>query len=44
MKGFKSFTSASTTVDEVELAHMIRKKQFRASTKTVFQQFAGLAE
>jgi putative transposase len=43
MKGFKSFTSASATLDGVVVAHMIRKKQFGASTKTVFQQFAGLA-
>jgi putative transposase len=37
MKGFKSFTSASATLDGFEVAHMIRKKQFGASTKTVFQ-------
>jgi hypothetical protein len=43
MKGFKSFTSASATLDGVGVAYMIRKKQFGASTKTAFQQFAGLA-
>ena len=43
MKGFKSFISASGTLDGIEVAHMIRKKQFGISTKTTFQQFVGLA-
>jgi putative transposase len=43
MKGFKSFISASATLDGIEVAHMIRKKQFGTSARTAFQQFAGLA-
>ena len=43
MKGFKTFISASATLDGIEVAHMIRKKQLGISTKTAFQQFAGLA-
>ena len=43
MKGFKTFISASATLDGIEVAHMIRKKPFGISTKTAFQQFAGLA-
>ena len=43
MKGFKTFISASATLDGIEVTHMIRKKQFGISTKTAFQQFAGLA-
>jgi putative transposase len=43
MKGFKTFMSASATLDGIEVAHMIRKKQFGVSIKTAFQQFAGLA-
>jgi putative transposase len=43
MKGFKTFMSASATLDGIEVAHMIRKKHFGVSTKTAFQQFAGLA-
>ena len=43
MKGFKSFQSASATLDGIEVAHMIRKRQFSASGQWAFQQFAALA-
>ena len=43
MKGFKTFMSASATLDGIEVAHMIRKKQFGVFVKTAFQQFAALA-
>jgi len=43
MKGFKTFISASSTLDGIEVAHMIRKNQFGFSAKTAFQQFVALA-
>jgi putative transposase len=43
MKGFKSFQSASATLDGIEVAHMIRKGQFSPSGQSPFQQFASLA-
>ena len=43
MKGFKSFSSASATLEGIEVAHMIRKRQFEASGQSAFQQFAALA-
>ena len=43
MRGFKSFQSASATLDGIELAHMIRKRQFSNSGQSPFQQFAALA-
>jgi len=43
MKDFKTFISAFATLEGIEVGHMIRKKQFGISTKTIFQQFAGLA-
>ena len=43
MRGFKSFPSASATLDGIEVAHMIRKHQFPASDQSAFQQFAALA-
>lgn len=43
MKGFKSFQSASATLDGIEVAHMIRKCQFSTSCQSAFQQFAALA-
>jgi putative transposase len=43
MKGFKSFQSASATLDGIEVAHMIRKHQFSTSGQSAFQQFAALA-
>jgi putative transposase len=43
MKDFKSFNSASATLEGIEVAHMIRKRQFGLSGQSVFQQFAALA-
>ena len=43
MKGFKSFSSASATLDGIEVAHMIRKGQFQTTDQSAFQQFAALA-
>ncbi|MGV2125541.1 IS6 family transposase [Agrobacterium vitis] len=43
MKGFKSFQSASATLDGIEVAHMIRKQQFATNGQSAFQQFAVLA-
>ena len=42
MLGFKAFHSASTTLDGIEVAHMIRKGQFDADNLNAFQQFAQL--
>ena len=43
MRGFKSFASASATLEGIETAHMIRKGQFGADIKSPFKQFAALA-
>ena len=43
MKGFKSFDSASATLEGIEVAHMIHKRQFEATGQSAFQQFAALA-
>ncbi len=43
MKGFKSFNAASATLDGIEVAHMIRKRQLGSSGQSAFQQFAALA-
>jgi putative transposase len=43
MMGFKSFHSASATLQGIEIAHMIRKRQFGRTTQSAFQQFAALA-
>ena len=43
MKGFKSFQSATATLDGLEVAHMIRKRQFGINGQSAFQQFASLA-
>jgi putative transposase len=43
MRGFKSFSSASATLDGIELAHMIRKGQFQTAGQSAFQQFLALA-
>ncbi|MGX0978745.1 transposase-like protein [Roseovarius sp. MBR-51] len=43
MLGFKAFHSVSATLAGVEVAHMIRKRQFNASGITAFQQFPQLA-
>jgi putative transposase len=44
MKGFKSFSSVSATLDGIEVAHMMRKNQFQTAGQSAFQQFAALAE
>ena len=43
MKGFKSFHSASATLEGIEVAHMIHKKQFGENGLSAFQQFANFA-
>jgi putative transposase len=43
MKGFKAFHSASATLQGIEVAHMIRKKQFGQTELSPFQQFASFA-
>lgn len=43
MKGFKSFRSASATLDGIEVTQMIRKQQFSTTGQSAFQQFAALA-
>ena len=43
MMGFKSVRSASATLQGIEVAHMIRKRQFGLTTQSAFQQFATLA-
>ncbi|MEF3129658.1 IS6 family transposase [Rhizobium leguminosarum] len=43
MNGFKSFQSASATLDSIEVTHVIRKRQFSTSGQSAFQQFATLA-
>jgi putative transposase len=40
MKGFKS---ALATLEGIEVAHMIRKRQFETSGQSVFKQFSVLA-
>ena len=44
MMDFKSFRSALATLQGIEIAHMIRKRQFGKTTQSVFQQFAAFAE
>lgn len=43
MKGFKAFHSAEATLQGIEVAHMIKKKQFGQTVMSPFQQFASLA-
>jgi len=43
MRGFKSFRSASATLDGIEVANMIRKKQFSSDTTSSFRMFAEIA-
>jgi len=43
MKGFKAFHSASATLQGIEVAHMIRKRQFGQTELSPFKQFAALA-
>jgi len=41
--GFKAFRSATATIAGIEVAHMIRKRQFEANDLSAFQPFAVLA-
>jgi putative transposase len=43
MMGFKAFHTAAATLAGIEVAHMIRKKQFPANGISAFRQFAALA-
>lgn len=43
MSGFKAFHSASATIAGIEVAHMIRKKQFANDNRSPFEVFAQLA-
>ena len=43
MLGFKTFHSASATLEGIEVAHMIRKGQIGAKGQSVFQIIANLA-
>ncbi len=43
VKGFKSFGSAFSTLEGLDVAHMIRKRQFDPSGQSASQQFAALA-
>ena len=43
MKGFKAFHSAAATLQGIEVAHMIRKKQFGPTDLSPFKQFKALA-
>ena len=43
MKGFKAFHSAAATLQGIEVAHMIRKRQLGQPELSPFQQFAALA-
>lgn len=43
MKGFKSFGSAFATLEGIEVAHMIRKRQFDSSGQSAFQQIPAFA-
>ena len=39
----KAFKSASATLEGIEVAHMIRKRQFETLGQSAFKQFAALA-
>jgi hypothetical protein len=41
MMGFKALHSASATIAGIEVAHMIRKKQFANDNRSPFEVFAG---
>ena len=41
--GFKAFHSAAATLAGIEVAHMVRKKQFQTNHTSPFKQFASLA-
>ena len=43
MMCFKTFHSASATIAGIEVAHMIRKKQFTSDNRSPFEVFAELA-
>jgi putative transposase len=43
LMGFKSFHSASATLQGIEIAHMIHKRQFGTNGQSAFQQFAAFA-
>ena len=43
MKGFKFFQSASATLDGIEVARMIRKRQFSTNGQPALKQFTALA-
>jgi transposase-like protein len=43
MMGFKAFHSAQATIDGIETAHMIRKKQLSGDNIPAYKQFMGLA-
>jgi putative transposase len=43
MMGFKDFHSASTTLQGIEIAHMIRKGQIGGKGQSIFQVVAQLA-
>jgi putative transposase len=39
----KPFNAVSATLEGIEVAHMIRKRQFETSGQSAFKQFAALA-
>ncbi|EEE35914.1 transposase [Rhodobacteraceae bacterium KLH11] len=43
MRGFKSFTSASSTLDGIEFVNIIRKRQSPSATTSGFRLFAEIA-
>jgi putative transposase len=43
MMGFEACHSATATIAGIEVAHMIRKRQFTENGLSAFQQFAVLA-
>lgn len=43
MMGFKAFYSAQATLDGIETAHMIRKKQLSEDNIPAYKQFIALA-
>lgn len=43
MLGFKAFHSASTKLEGIEVAHMIRERQLCITNQSAFQQYPALA-
>ena len=43
MMGFKAFHSAPATIEGIETAHMIRKKQLSGNNIPAYKQFMALA-